>query len=187
MPMQFAFHGRHSPRRATESNSGRAARPRSHLFPTCSCSGAIGVGHAAPAWQHAAHWHAAPSQHRIGDTRAPLTCAARHRLNIRHRLGADAASGRIYRVANRLLSSALRKCFGWRRENDQVSRRAFGLRTSPWFGPNNGLSARAVVGRRGPSAGSGVCEHSNCENPRWLVNMHMHRSGHTVWGGTHGL
>ena len=98
--------------------------------------------------------------------RRKVTCAARHRLSIRHKLGTDAASGRSYRVVNRLLSSTLTKRFGWRRENDQVSRRAFGLRTSPlWFGPDNGLSARAVVGRRGPSAGSGVCEHSNCENP----------------------
>ena len=60
-------------------------------------SGAVGVGHAAAHWQHAAHWHEAPSQHRIGDTRALLTCAARHRLNIWYKLGNGAASGRVYR------------------------------------------------------------------------------------------
>ena len=59
--------------------------------------GAIGVGHAAAAWQHAENWRTPPFLHLVGDSRSRCSPAARHGLEIRLELGNDAASGRIGR------------------------------------------------------------------------------------------
>ena len=59
--------------------------------------GAIGVGHAAAAWQQAAKRCAAPNLHLVGDSRARCSPAARHGLEILYELGSDAASGQVGR------------------------------------------------------------------------------------------
>ena len=90
----FEIHGHRSPRDACTSGQATPTRWLA-LITIIPSGGAIGVGHAAAAWQHAENWRTPPFLHLVGDSRSRCSPAARHGLEIRYELGSDAASGRI--------------------------------------------------------------------------------------------